>query len=306
MDVKSDLVAMLDADSVLSEQPLAAYTSLRVGGPAEYMVLPRDYSQVAAVLKYCSEKQLDWYVLGKGTNLLVSDRGLPGVVICIEKNLAEIRVAGNRVIVQAGASLPRVSNIAQASGLSGLEFAEGIPGTVGGAVVMNAGAYGGEMKDVLVRVLAVSPQGQFLNLAAKDLDLGYRTSVFQANHNVVLEVEMELVPGDREEIRRKMVELSRLRREKQPLDKASAGSTFKRPAGYYAGQLIDQCSLRGYTLGGAMVSEKHCGFIINANKATAQEIYDLIQHIQEQVKARHGVELQPEVRIWGRFRQKQE
>lgn len=306
MDIKTDLIAMLDESSVLCQQPMASYTSFKVGGAAEYVVMPRDYAQVAAVLSYCEGAGLNWYIIGKGTNLLISDQGLRGVVICLEKNLTDIRVVGNRIIAQAGASLTRVSNIAQANGLSKLEFAEGIPGTVGGAVVMNAGAYDGEMKDVLSRVLAVSPGGEYLNLAAGDLALGYRTSVFQANRNVVLEAEMELIPGDRETIRRKMTGFSRRRREKQPLDKASAGSTFKRPQGHYAGQLIDQCSLRGYSLGGAKVSEKHCGFVINDNRATAQEIYDLIQYIREQVRANHGVDMQPEVRIWGKFDQKQE
>lgn len=301
MNIKADLEAMLDANSVYCQQAMASYTSFKVGGPAEFMVLPRDYSQVAQVIKYCNENKIDWYVIGKGSNLLVSDRGLKGVVIAIEENLAEVRVAGTTITAQAGSALPRISSIARASSLTGLEFASGIPGTVGGAVVMNAGAYDGEMKDVLRRVLALSPEGEFVSYTTEEMELGYRSSIFQTNGHIILEAEMELVEGDSEAIKEKINEFTRRRREKQPLDKPSAGSTFKRPPGHYAGQLIEQCSLRGECLGGAAVSDKHCGFIINANQATAQDIYNLIKKVQGAVREKHNVELHPEVRIWGEF-----
>lgn len=299
--IKAELESILGADSVLCRRPLSQYTSFKVGGPAEYLVLPGDYSQVARIIAFCAENSIQWHVLGRGTNLLVSDNGLPGVVIVLGDNLAAVRVAGARIVAQAGASLPRVSAIALLNSLAGLEFANGIPGSVGGAVVMNAGAYGGEMKDVLLRVLTVNSRGELSTFGPKEMELGYRSSVFQRNGHIVLEAELELVPGDAGAIQEKMNEFNRRRREKQPLDKASAGSTFKRPTGHFAGQLIESCNLRGMVLGGAAVSEKHCGFIINANQATAQDIYDLIRKIQEEVRKKHNVFLVPEVKIWGEF-----
>jgi len=280
---------------------MSNYTSFKVGGPAQYLVLPRDYSQVAQVVTYCNNNNIKWYVMGKGTNLLVSDHGLQGVVIAIEENLAEVRVAGNTITAQAGASLPRISSIAKASSLTGLEFASGIPGTVGGAIAMNAGAYDGEMKNVLRRAIAVTPQGEFVTYTVEDMELGYRTSIFQNNGDIILEAEMELVEGDSAAIKEKVNDFARRRRDKQPLEKASAGSTFKRPPGYYAGQLIEECHLRGFRLGGAAVSEKHCGFIINENQATAQEILNLIRKVQGEVKKKHNVEISTEVKIWGEF-----
>lgn len=301
MNVKADLEAIIDVNSVLCQQAMSNYTSFKVGGPAEYLVMPKEYSHVGQVITYCNKQGLKWYVLGKGTNLLVSDHGLEGVVILIEENLAEIRVAETTIVAQAGAALPRVSSIARASCLAGLEFASGIPGTIGGAVAMNAGAYDGEMKNVVQRVLAVTPQGEFVTYYAGELELGYRSSIFQGNGNVVLEVEMELTQGDCDKITDTIHNYTLRRREKQPLDKASAGSTFRRPPGQYAGQLIESCNLRGTRLGGAAVSEKHCGFIINENQATAQEIYDLIRKVQAEVKAQHNVDLHSEVKIWGNF-----
>ncbi len=301
VDVKSDLEAITAVGAVLCQQPMARYTSFRVGGPAQYMVLPRDYSQVVGVINYCNAAGIRWYVMGKGTNLLVSDEGVEGVVMVLGENLAEVRLAGTTLTAQAGAALTRLSAIALANSLAGLEFASGIPGTVGGAVVMNAGAYGGEMKDVVRRVLAATPRGELVHYSAAELELGYRTSIFQRNGNVVLEVEMELTPGDGEAIQAKIDEYTRRRREKQPLDKPSAGSTFRRPPGHYAGQLIESCNLRGVRLGGAAVSEKHCGFIINDNQATARDIYRLIRKVQAEVKKKHNVDLETEVVMWGKF-----
>lgn len=301
MNIKADLETIVDVNSVLCQQAMSKYTSFRVGGPAQYLVMPREYSQVAQVMTYCIDKGLQLYVMGKGTNLLVSDYGLEGVVMMLEANLGDVRVADATIVAQTGAALPRVSAIAQASCLTGLEFASGIPGAIGGAVAMNAGAYDGEMKDVVQRVLAVTPQGEFVTYRGEELEMGYRSSIFQSNDNVILEVEMELQPGDCDDIAEKIQEYTRRRREKQPLDKASAGSTFRRPPGHYAGQLIESCDLRGERLGGAAVSEKHCGFIVNDGQATAQEIYNLIRKVQGEVKAKHNVELQTEVKIWGKF-----
>lgn len=300
--IKAELESILGADSVFCRQPLSQYTSFQVGGPAEYLVKPGDYSQVTQVIAYCVENGIHWHVLGRGTNLLVSDNGLPGVVIVLAENLAKINVAGARIVAQAGASLPRVSSVALVNSLAGLEFASGIPGSVGGAVVMNAGAYDGEMKDVLRRVLAANSRGKLVTFSPQEMELGYRSSAFQRNGHVILEAELELVPGDTRAIQEKMNEFTSRRREKQPLDKASAGSTFKRPAGHFAGQLIESCNLKGMALGGAAVSEKHCGFIINANQATAQDIFDLIRKVQAEVEKKHDILLVPEVKIWGEFK----
>jgi len=299
--IKADLEFIFGADGVIARQPLSKYTSFQVGGPAEYLVLPRDYHQVAQVLVFCAENKIPLHVLGRGTNVLVSDHGLRGVVIALGDNLSEVKVTGAGIVAQAGASLPRVSSIALVNSLTGLEFASGIPGSVGGAVVMNAGAYDGEMKNVLGRVLAVDSRGEFITYRAEEMELDYRSSIFQQNGHIILEAELELVPGDALAIQEKMNEFARRRREKQPLDKASAGSTFRRPTGHFAGQMIESCNLRGTVLGGAAVSEKHCGFIINDNQATAQDIYNLIRKVQLEVQKKYNVQLVPEVKIWGEF-----
>jgi UDP-N-acetylmuramate dehydrogenase len=299
--IKGELEKILGAGEVLLQQPMSQYTSFKVGGAAEHLVKPKDYNKVAEVIAFCSARDIPLYVLGRGTNLLVSDKGLPGVVIALTDNLAKITVAGVKIIAQAGAPLPKVSSVALANKLTGLEFAGGIPGSMGGAVVMNAGAYDGEIKNVLRRVLAVNSQGELVTFGPKEMELAYRSSAFQHNGHVVLEAELELAPGDPMAIQAKMNEFNRRRREKQPLEAASAGSTFKRPQGHYAGQLIESCNFRGTSLGGAAVSEKHCGFIINRGYATAQDIYNLILKVQGEVEKKHNVRLMPEVKIWGEF-----
>lgn len=299
--IKDKLESILGPSGLLCDQPLARYTSFRVGGPAEYMALPKDYSQAAAVMAYCYRVDLPFHILGLGTNLLVSDKGLPGVVLVIGDNLAAVSIQEGKITAQGGALLPRVSATALAGGLQGLEFAAGIPGSVGGATVMNAGAYDGEMKDVLVGVLAADQQGNLVRFNLTELELGYRSSAFQSNGYLVLEVELALVPGVPREIRAKMDDFNRRRRDKQPLDKPSAGSIFKRPPGHFAGQLIESSNLRGVKWGGAAVSDKHCGFIINAGGATAQDIYNLIRKVQVEVMKYHNVHLDPEVKIWGEF-----
>lgn len=301
--IEAELISILGAESVLRQQPLSQYTSFRVGGAAEYLVLPRDYRGLAQLVNYCFKHNIPWWVLGRGTNLLISDKGLPGVVVALGDNLAQINVNGTTIIAQAGASLSRVCAAALANNLAGLEFAEGIPGSVGGAVTMNAGAYGGEMKDVLRQALAANCRGELVTFSAQEMELGYRSSVFQHNRHVVLEVKLALTPGNAKEIHSKMNEFTRSRRAKQPLDKASAGSTFRRPPGHYAGQLIESCRLKGATVGGAAVSDKHCGFIVNTNGATAQDIFNLIRLVQAEVRKQHAVQLVPEVKIWGEFDQ---
>lgn len=299
--IRGKLESILGAAALLRDQPLARYTSFRVGGPAEYIALPQDYSQAAAVMAYCHSVDLPLYILGRGTNLLISDKGLPGVVLIVGDNLAAVRVRGEKICAQGGAPLPAVSAKAQSFGLAGLEFAAGIPGSIGGAAVMNAGAYDGEMKDVLAGVLAADSRGELVRLGPEELELGYRSSALQDNRYLVLAVELALKTGNPSEIKAKMEDFNRRRRDKQPLDRASAGSTFKRPPGHYAGQLIETSNLRGFKLGGAAVSDKHCGFIVNTGGATAQDIYALIRKVQAEVMEHHNVHLDPEVKIWGEF-----
>ena len=299
--IKAELESIVGSGAVLEGQLLARYTSFQVGGPAEFLVRPETFTQAAGIIAYCRENRLPLHVMGRGTNLLVSDRGLSGVVMVLGDNLAAIRATGPRIVAQAGASLARVSALALANNLSGLEFASGIPGSVGGAVVMNAGAFDGEMQDVLRQVLAANPRGELVSFGPQEMELGYRSSAFQNNDHLVLEAELELGPGSAGAIQAKMNDFNRRRRDKQPLDLPSAGSTFKRPPGHYAGQLIESCGLRGAKLGGAAVSEKHCGFIVNTGGATAGDVHALIRRVQAQVEKEQGVRLVPEVRFWGDF-----
>lgn len=298
---KARLESILGPAGLFTEQPLSRYTSFKVGGPAQYLALPRNSTQVKGVISFCNKNAIPLYILGRGTNLLVSDRGLKGLVLVLGDNLGAVTVKEKSIHAQAGASLPRVSAVAQTHGLTGLEFAAGIPGSVGGATVMNAGAYGGEMKDAVVNALAVDAEGETRTFHAEELGFAYRTSAFQTNGHVVLEVELALQSAATADILSRMEDYNRRRREKQPLDQASAGSTFKRPEGHYAGQLIETCNLRGVAKGKAAVSSKHCGFIVNTGGATAQDIYDLIRLVQEKVFTQHGVSLVPEVKIWGEF-----
>ncbi len=277
-------------------EPLSAYTTFRIGGPAEMMLFPQDEETLQKLLVFCKGTDTVPFLLGKGSNLLIPDSGLGGVTICTERMQKHSLLSKNEIICEAGLSLSKLCLFAHANGLSGLEFAYGIPGSVGGAVFMNAGAYGGEMRDVLSTVTSVDMDGRLHVHTADDLCLGYRASVFQENGETILSAVVRLSAGDPDEIRAKMDDVLQKRKDKQPLNFPSAGSAFKRPEGYYAGALIEQCGLKGYAIGGAQVSEKHAGFIVNRGGASASDVLRLIDYIQEKVQQETGVFLEPEIR----------
>ena len=289
---------------ILVAEPMKNHTTFRIGGPADALALPKTPEEVAEVVRFCHEHAQSYYVLGNGSNLLVSDEGYRGLVLQLYRNFNDIQVNGETITVQSGAMLAAVARTAYQAGLTGLEFASGIPGTIGGAVVMNAGAYGGEMKNVLKEVTVLTKEGEVLVIPAKALELGYRTSVIPKNGWIVLGAVLQLKKGDQEQILARMEELKEQRITKQPLDLPSAGSTFKRPEGYFAGKLIMDAGLRGFTVGGAQVSEKHCGFVVNRGNATAADVWELICEVKRRVKEMTGVELEPEVKLLGDFPQR--
>ena len=285
---------------IRTEEPMSKHTTFRIGGAAEVFAAP-DARELPQLLAMAKGADVPVTVIGNGSNLLVGDRGIAGLVIEIGERMSEVRIEGTIRVAGAGALLSEAAQTAAAAGLGGLEFAAGIPGSVGGAVVMNAGAYGGEMKDVLQSVKVLTEEGELLSLAAAELELGYRHSCVPERKYIVVEATMELSAKPEEEIRACMAELRAKRVEKQPLEYPSAGSTFKRPEGYFAGKLIMDAGLRGYTVGGAQVSEKHCGFVINKGGATAADVRQLMQDVHDRVKEQFDVELEPEVKMIGSF-----
>ena len=295
------LIDILGSEAVLVDELMKKHTTFRIGGPADYYVLPKTIEEVKKVTALCKEAEIPYYVLGNGSNLLVSDRGYRGVIIHLYRNMNRIEVEGTRIRAQVGALLSQIAGEALRHSLTGFEFASGIPGTLGGAIVMNAGAYGGEMKDVLQEVTALSQDGEVRVLSREELDLGYRTSVIGKEGYIALEAVIALKEGDMEEIRAVMEDLKERRTTKQPLEYPSAGSTFKRPEGYFAGKLIEDTGLRGFQVGGAQVSEKHCGFVINKEQATAADILSLIEQVSDRVEAKFEVRLEPEVKRIGEF-----
>ncbi len=295
------LVKVLDEDQIKPEEPMKNHVTFRVGGPADFFVTPKNYEELSGVLKCCAKYEMPCYIMGNGSNLLVSDQGYRGVVIQLFRQLNDIQCEGNVIRAQAGALLSAVANRALEEKLTGFEFAAGIPGTLGGACVMNAGAYGGEMKDVLKSVTVLTREGERITLQKNELELGYRTSIIAKKDYIVLEAEIELEAGDAEEIKAVMDDLKERRTTKQPLEYPSAGSTFKRPEGYFAGKLIQESGLQGFQVGGAQVSEKHCGFVINKDQATAADIAELICQVQDRVEEKFGVRLETEVKRLGEF-----
>lgn len=298
---KIDALRNISGCTVLVDEPMSAHTSFRIGGPADRFVCVENQEALKKVLETIAEEQLPLFVLGKGSNLLVADEGFRGVVLSLEGDFKQITLDNDGVTIRcgAGASLSSLCKFARDHALSGLEFAWGIPGSAGGAAYMNAGAYGGEMKDVLTSVQAVSLGGREKTLYADELDLSYRHSVFTGGTDMITFVCLRLVPSKVEQIQSRMNELILRRKEKQPLEFASAGSTFKRPEGYFAAALIEQCGLKGYTIGGAQVSFKHSGFIINTGNATCKEVLALIAHVQYVVEEQAHVRLQTEVEFLG-------
>jgi UDP-N-acetylmuramate dehydrogenase len=279
------------------QEPLSLHTSFKVGGPADVMVFPQSIAEIQQLVKVCRQERIPFIVLGLGSNVLFPDRGFRGVVIKLGQALKGLHISGNEINAEAGIRLAYLSKKAVANSLSGLEFAEGIPGSVGGAVVMNAGAYNGEMSQIISSVSALDRQGDLHTFQLEEMAFSYRSSIFQSGEWIVVSALMKLSSGKRDEIEARMREFARLRREKQPLDMPSAGSTFKRPSGVYVGPLLEKMGLKGFKIGDAQVSTKHAGFIVNCGQATAQDILDLIRHIQQRALAEHNIRLEPEVRI---------
>ena len=291
--------AITGENRIKTKEPLNRYTTFRIGGKADFIAEPEKPEQIAELADLCKKEKVPFFIMGNGSNLLVSDDGYRGMIIHIADGMSRITVEGTRITAQAGASLIKTAVTAKQHGLTGMEFASGIPGSVGGAVYMNAGAYGGEVKDVLLDAEVLTQEGEFLTLTGEELDLSYRHScIFEKNY-VVLSARFSFEKGESDKIKARMDELAKARREKQPLEFPSAGSTFKRPEGYFAGKLIQDAGLKGYTVGGAQVSEKHSGFVVNRGGATAEEVAFLIKQVQKKVMKQFNVMMQPEVRFVG-------
>ena len=293
--------ANVPEEDILTEEPMSRHTTFRIGGEAACFIRISSEEQLQKLIHYFENVGVEYFVLGKGSNLLVGDKGYPGVILQISDACQQIEAEENRLQVQAGAALSKVALFAMERGLEGLEFAAGIPGTVGGGVVMNAGAYGGEMKQVVESVRVLSSEGEILTLDNDTMEFGYRTSIIRNRNFTVLSVTFRLREGNREEIRARIEDFQKRRMEKQPLNYPSAGSTFKRPEGYFAGKLIMDAGLRGFQIGDARVSDKHCGFVVNVGKATARDVTDVIEEVQEKVRERFGVSLEREVIYLGKF-----
>ena len=300
-NIYDKLKQILSSAQVKADEPMKNHITFRVGGPADVYVVPKTKEELLQVITCCKAENVPYYIIGNGSNLLVGDKGYRGVVIQIFKEMNEITCEENVICAQAGALLSQVAAKALEQSLTGFEFAAGIPGTLGGACVMNAGAYGGEMKDVLKEVTVLTDEGEFLTIPKEELELGYRTSVIAKKGYIVIEAVLELKSGNADEIRAYMDELKEKRITKQPLEYPSAGSTFKRPEGYFAGKLIQDADLRGFQVGGAQVSEKHCGFVINKDHATAADIVELMQQVSDRVEEKFGVKLEPEIKRLGEF-----
>ena len=299
-DIANELKSVTAEGNIRTREDMGKHTTFRTGGCADVFVTPQSITEAADIVRLLLARDIDYTVIGNGSNLLVSDKGYRGCIICIGSAFGNITVHDNVITAGAGALLSKVAKAAYENGLTGLEFASGIPGTVGGAVVMNAGAYGGEMKDVIISVTMLdTTSGETVIFTGDDMKFGYRTSVVKNHPFIVLEAQILLEAGSRVDIKDKMDELTRRRKEKQPIEYPSAGSTFKRPEGYFAGKLIEDAGLKGFSVGGAAVSEKHCGFVINAGGATASDIIELIKKVRFTVNEKFGVMLEPEVVILG-------
>ncbi|SNS89303.1 UDP-N-acetylmuramate dehydrogenase [Anaerovirgula multivorans] len=290
---------VMKKEDVLVDEPMKNHTSFKIGGPADILLLPGSVEEVKRAIEICHREEVPYFVMGNGSNLLVRDKGMRCVVIKIAENFNNVTINGRNVVAEAGILLSTLSKRIVKQHLKGFEFASGIPGTLGGAITMNAGAYGGEMKDVVKNCKVLNEEGKVLDLSLAELELGYRTSVVQIKNYIVLEATIELEEGNYEEIKAIMDDLTEKRTTKQPLHLPSAGSTFKRPPGYFAGKLIQDADLKGARVGGAQVSELHSGFVVNVDHATAEDVLKLIALVQKTVHEKFGVQLEPEVRIIG-------
>lgn len=297
----SKLETILDKNSILIDEPMKNHTSFKVGGPVDLLLTPRTEQEIKEVLLLLTVEGIPFYIMGNGSNLLVSDNGFKGAVIKVYDNFKNYSIQDNIINAESGILLSTLSKVALNNNLSGLEFASGIPGTLGGAITMNAGAYGGEMKDILISAHVIDKSGHIFEIVNGDLQLGYRTSAIEKQDLIVLSSKMKLTPCPYDEIKTRMDDLDYKRKSKQPLEWPSAGSTFKRPEGHFAGKLIEDSNLRGYQLGGAQISDKHCGFVINKDNATASDIINLICHVQKVVHEKYGILLDTEVKQLGEF-----
>ncbi len=305
-DFYLSLIEIISENQVKKDEPLSNHTSFKVGGPAKYIIYPKAISEIISIIDLCKKTNMPYYIMGKGSNLLVSDKGYKGTIVKIDGDFSNINIKQLSkeeylVQAQAGISLSKMAKFLASNGLAGFEFAAGIPGTLGGAVTMNAGAYDGEIKDIIVAATVLDKECNLITLSKEELDLDYRSSIIQKKGYIVLEVEFSFSKGDSNEIFAKIKDLNNRRREKQPLEYPSAGSAFKRPVGNYAGKLIMDCGLKGYSIGGAQVSTKHCGFVVNKGNATATDIFNLLNHIKKVVYEQYGVALEQEVKMLGDF-----
>ncbi len=296
-----EIKRIVQPDNVFVDEPMSNHTTFRIGGNADVFVSVINDHEVVDLIDYLKKNDIPYYVIGKGSNLLVSDKGYRGVIIEIGSNYSGIRIIGTEIVAKAGTAMSRLSHFAMENGYTGLEFASGIPGTVGGGVIMNAGAYGGEMRQVVYRVRVLTQAGEIKMLSNSEMEFEYRNSKAKKEGYIILQTEFRLGKGNPEVIEGIMKELSAKRREKQPLEYPSAGSTFKRPEGYFAGKLVADAGLKGYSVGGAQVSEKHAGFLINKDHATAEDMYQLINNVKQKVLETYSVELEPEVIFLGEF-----
>lgn len=283
----------------LYDEPMKNHTSFKIGGPADVMIIPSNVDELRNAVKICRDNNINFYIMGNGTNLLVKDGGMRGAVIKVNEGLNNIRVEGNNIYCEAGVLLTAVSRIAMSETLTGIEFANGIPGTIGGAVTMNAGAYGGEMKDVITKVKILDTNNNVIEYTNEEMNFRYRGSRVVDENLIVLSIELGLKPGIYDEIEATMIDLTFKRTSKQPLELPSAGSTFKRPVGHFAGKLIEDSGLRGLRLGGAQVSEKHCGFVVNVGNATCRDVEQLISVVQKTIRDNYDVEIETEIKLIG-------
>ncbi len=300
-ELVNELSSVIKGGRIAAEEPMSAHTTFQTGGAVEVFAEPADMDELKKTLGLLKSKGEHFYLIGNGSNLLVSDKGLRGVAIHLAKGFGDICIEGNTLICGASATLSQIARAALAHSLTGFEFAAGIPGSLGGAIVMNAGAYDGEMKQVVKSVTLMNYEGETVKKSAEEMRFSYRHSLLKEEQLIVLEAEIVLQKGDAEKIKEKMDDLAARRREKQPLEYPSAGSTFKRPKGYFAAKLIQDAGLRGFCVGDAQVSEKHCGFVVNKGSASSADIYALIKEVQKRVKASAGVDIETEVICLGEF-----
>ena len=298
-EIVTRLINITGKDNVRINEPMKNHTTFKIGGPAQYYVTPESVTQIQEVVSLCRNMNIPLHVIGNGSNILVGDDGVDGVVLALFNTFSDYEIKDNVITAQAGMSLIKLAVIALREGLTGLEFASGIPGSVGGAVYMNAGAYDGQMKDVVTSVTVLDEAGNIRILGRDELDMGYRTSAVAKHNMIVLQVIIELKAGNKEQIKDRMNQLSELRKQKQPLEYPSAGSTFKRPEGYFAGKLIADAGLKGYSIGGAAVSEKHAGFVVNMGGATAKDVVELTDYIKKRIIEQFGVTLELEIKKIG-------